>query len=129
MDTEREETALAVYCVMDGVDSCCVCFVPWNLIKQMDKYNIFLAQVTKVYSTADDSNCRRQKFKKKYGFAKAVLSSECATTKEAEKALTDATTSKENKQKEATIFEKLISRIKEDMACVIMLLYKIMSII
>ena len=57
----KEETVLAVYMVTDSVDRCQVGFVPQLLIKHMGKYNGFLAQVTDVYSAANDSNYRKQK--------------------------------------------------------------------
>ena len=38
-DSGKEETALAVSWVTDGVDRCRVGFVPWQLIKHMGKYN------------------------------------------------------------------------------------------
>ena len=83
-DAGKEETALVVYWVTDGVDRCQVGFVPWHLVKHMGKYNGALVQKMDVYSAADDSNYRRQK----------ILA--CDRTKEAEEEMFNATTSKEN---------------------------------
>ena len=60
-DAGKEETALAVYWVTDGVDRSQVGFVPWHLVENMGKYNGILLQMTYVYSSSDDSNDRRQK--------------------------------------------------------------------
>ena len=72
----------------------------------MDKYDGILVQLTDIFSTVDDINYMRQKVYKNYGFAKVVLILECDGTKEAEDALINATTSKEDKQKEATKLRK-----------------------
>ena len=53
-DAGKEETALAVYWVIEGVDRCRVDFVPWHLIKHMGKHNGVSMQVTDVYSAVDD---------------------------------------------------------------------------
>ena len=90
-DAGKEETALAVYWVMDG-GWCQVGFVPWHFIKHMGKNNGVLAQVAYVYNAAYDSNYRRQKVYKNHGFAKAVLILACDTTNEAEEAVVYATT-------------------------------------
>ena len=95
MDARKEETALAAYWVMNGVDRCQVAFVLWHLIKHMDKYNGELVQVTDVYSAVDDSHYGRQKVYINHGFVKVVLILECDATQEAEDALFNATTSKE----------------------------------
>ena len=92
----KDETALAVYWVIDSVDRCQVGFVPWDLVKHMGKYNGVLVQTTDVFSTVDDSNYRRKKAYKNHGVAKAVLISACYATNEAEEAMACATTSKED---------------------------------
>ena len=63
----------------------------------MDQYNDDLAQVTDIYSAVDDSNYGKQKVYKKHDFSRAALILECDTTKEAEGALINATSSKEEK--------------------------------
>ena len=60
-DARKEETAWAVYWVIDIADRCLVGFVLHDLIKHTDKCNGVLAQVTEIYSTADESKYRRQK--------------------------------------------------------------------
>ena len=55
-----EETALAVYRVMDGVDRCQVGFAPHHLVKDEDNFDGVLAQVTEVYGVNNTSNHNRQ---------------------------------------------------------------------
>ena len=71
-DAGKEESTLAIYWVIDGVDRCQVVFVPWHLIKHMDKYNGVLAQVTDIKSIVDDSKYRRQEVHTTHGFEKVV---------------------------------------------------------
>ena len=65
----------------------------------MDSFNGVLAQVTDIYSAADESNYRRQKVYKN-GFAKVVLILECDAIKEAEEALINGTAPKGTKKKQ-----------------------------
>ncbi len=41
----KEQTAIAVYWVTDGVDQCCVGFLPWYTVKHKELYEGKLAQV------------------------------------------------------------------------------------
>ena len=80
-----DETALAVYWVMDDVEGCQVSFALWHLVKDEDKFDGELAQVMEVYSVNDTSNHKRQKVYKNFGYAKAVLILEVVnTTKKSE---------------------------------------------
>ena len=72
-NTGVEETALAAYWVTDGVDRCQVNFTPWHLVKDEDKFDGVLAQVTEVYSVDDTNNHKKKKVYKNFGFAKAVF--------------------------------------------------------
>ena len=51
----------------------------------MGKYNGVLVQIMDVYSAMGDTNYRRQKVCKSNCFAKAVLTSACDATNEADK--------------------------------------------
>jgi hypothetical protein len=51
----RKETATAAYWVSDGIDRCCVGFLPRHMVKHAVRYNGALAQVTPVFS--DDPMC------------------------------------------------------------------------
>ena len=44
----KKEAALRVYFVMDSVDSCQIGFVPWHIIKHVNKQNGILVQVTDI---------------------------------------------------------------------------------
>jgi hypothetical protein len=46
----RKETAIAAYWVSDGIDCCCVGFLPCHMVKHAMRYNGALAQVTHVFS-------------------------------------------------------------------------------
>ena len=65
-----EETALAVYWVMDGVGRYQAGFISWHLVKHSDKFDGALAQVTEVYSANYTSNHKKQKVYKNFGFAR-----------------------------------------------------------
>ena len=52
-DVVKEETALALYWLTDGVDRCWVGFVPPHLTKHMRKYDNVLAQITDVFCEAE----------------------------------------------------------------------------
>lgn len=58
-DQGREETAVAAYWVTDGVDLCRVGFLPRQYIKDADKYDGKLAQITEFLSESESSYCRR----------------------------------------------------------------------
>ena len=68
-----EETVLAVYWVIDGVDRCWVGFTSWHLVKHRDKFDCALAQAMEVYIADDVSKQKRQKVYKSFGFAMMVL--------------------------------------------------------
>jgi hypothetical protein len=57
-DYGREETAVAAYWVTDGVDLCRVGFLPRQYIKQADKYDGKLAQITEFLSESESPYCR-----------------------------------------------------------------------
>ena len=89
-----------------------------------------------VYSAADDCNYRRQKEYKNLGFAKAALILACDTTNDAKKAMKYATTSKEEittsnecTKKTQQHPEKKIGGSKENAGFLIMLLYKMKTVI
>ncbi len=52
----REETAIAAYWVMNGVDCCRVGFLPRHMVKQAGRYGGALAHVTHVFN-ADLTCC------------------------------------------------------------------------
>jgi hypothetical protein len=58
-DDGREETALAAYWVTDGVDLCRVGFLPRHYIKQADKFDGKLAQITEFLYVSENPSERR----------------------------------------------------------------------
>ena len=70
---EVEATAIAVYLVSGGVDTCRVGFLRRFLLKYKDEYDARLAQVTEVFSANSDSPSNRAKYHRNKGCAQAVL--------------------------------------------------------
>ena len=68
----KEETALAVYWVMDGLDRCRVGFLPRHLIKHKEDYDGKLAQVVDLLEESA-SPSDRAKSKRNYGVCRAVI--------------------------------------------------------
>ena len=68
----QEETALAVFWVMDGIDQCRVGFLPRHLLKHQAAYNGKLAQIVEFVAELD-SPADRAKSHWCYGLCRAVL--------------------------------------------------------
>jgi hypothetical protein len=71
----REETAIAAYWVMDGVDCCHVGFLQRHMVKQAARFNGALAQVTHVFNM-DQICCdtaERRAFHKNKGCCRAAI--------------------------------------------------------
>jgi hypothetical protein len=58
-DEGREETAVAAFWVSDGIDSCRVGYLPRHFIKNADKFDGKLAQITEFLAESDSPSCRR----------------------------------------------------------------------
>ena len=70
----REESAMAVYWVSDGIDRCHIGFLPRHTIKHAPKYDGHLAQIIEVYSEHDKmSNSKRKKVHKNFGCCLAAM--------------------------------------------------------
>jgi hypothetical protein len=76
----KEETALAVYWVTDGIDRCKVGFLPRHLIKHKHEYDGKTAQIVE-FLEASDSPSDRAKSQRNMGVAIGALLE--ATTKKA----------------------------------------------
>ena len=70
---EAEATAIAVYLVSGGVDTCRVGFLRRHLLKYKDEYDARLAQGTEVFSADSDSPSNMAKYHRNKGCAQAVL--------------------------------------------------------
>ena len=66
---EVEATAIAVYIVSSGVDTCRVGFLRRHLLKYKDEYDARPAQVTEVFSASLDSPSDRTKYHQNKGCA------------------------------------------------------------
>jgi hypothetical protein len=72
----KEESALAVYWISDGIDRCRVGFLPRHLMKQWQKYDGRIAQVVDVYE-GSDSPTKRRKNIRNCGCCEAVFIDNC----------------------------------------------------
>lgn len=81
LDDGKEESALAVYWVGDGIDRCRVGFLPRHLLQHADDYDGRLAQVVEMYA-GSDSPSKRRKNARGYGCCVAVLIDAVYHTKE-----------------------------------------------
>lgn len=68
----KEESALAVYWISDGIDRCHVGFLPRHLLKQWQQYDGRIAQVVDLYRESE-SPAKRRKNARNYGCCEAVL--------------------------------------------------------
>lgn len=69
---DKEETALSVYWVTDGVDRCKVGFLPRHLVKHKQDYDGKIAQIVEFLETSE-SPSDRAKSKRNMGVAVAAL--------------------------------------------------------
>ena len=71
----KEETAIAVYWVTEGIDCCRVGFLPCNLTMHAHRYDGVLAQVVGVYGSETDNESKyvHEKAHKNKGFAEAII--------------------------------------------------------
>lgn len=73
MVDNEEETAIAVYRVSGGVDTCRVGFTRRHLLKYKDEYDARLAQITEIFSEKSESPSDRAKHHRMKGCCRAVL--------------------------------------------------------
>ena len=58
---QKEETVIAVHVVKDGIDQCCVGFMPWHFVAHADRFDGQLAQVIHILCDSENSaNCQRR---------------------------------------------------------------------
>jgi hypothetical protein len=70
---KREELAITVNWVTDGVDRCRVGFLPWAYALEGAIYDRVLCQVTAVFTKSNPSCAIRKKWYKNKGFARATV--------------------------------------------------------
>lgn len=69
----KEETAIAVYWVSDGIDRCRVGFLQRHLVKHWKQYDGLLAQVIEIYGQDAESPTKRKKFHHNKGCCVAAV--------------------------------------------------------
>ena len=70
---QQEQSAIAAFWVLDGIDRCCIGYLPKTYVKNWKQYDRALVQVVEVYSGDSDSPTKRQKFHRNHGLAVAVI--------------------------------------------------------
>ena len=70
---QQEQSAIAAFWVLDGIDHSRVGYLPKPYVKNWKQYDGALVQVTEVYSADSDSPTKRQKFHRNHGLAMAVI--------------------------------------------------------
>jgi hypothetical protein len=58
-DDGREETGVTAFWVSDGINNCRVGYLPRHFIKNADKFDGKLAQITEFLAKSDSPSCRR----------------------------------------------------------------------
>ena len=95
----KEEAALAVYWVTDGIDRCRVGFLPRHLIKHKQRYNGKLAQVVEVLALSDKKS-DRERSHRNLGIARAaIINATPPPSMEKPKRQRDDINDKQNEQK------------------------------
>ena len=70
---QQEQSAIAAFWVLDGIDRCCIGYLPKAYVKNWKQYDGALVQAVEVYSGDSDSSTKRQKFHRNHGLAVAVI--------------------------------------------------------
>ena len=70
---QQEQSAIAAFWVSDGIDHCCIGYLPKAYVKNWKQYDGALVQVVEVYSGDSDSPMKRQKFHRNHGLAVRVI--------------------------------------------------------
>jgi hypothetical protein len=71
----KEETAIAAMWINDGIDRCCVGFLPGHMVKHAAQYDRAVAQVTHVFSGNADvcDSAEHRMFHKNHGCCLAAI--------------------------------------------------------
>ena len=70
---QQEQSAIAAFCVSDGIDHCRIGYLPKAYVKNWKQYDGALVQFIEVYSGDSDSPTKCQKFHRDHGLAVAVI--------------------------------------------------------
>jgi hypothetical protein len=69
----REEPAKVVYWVTDGINACCIGFLPWHMIHHAARYDGVLGQITATFSGTHPNYAVRKKWYRNMGFCRAAI--------------------------------------------------------
>ena len=70
---QQEESAVVAFWVSDGIDRCCIGYLPKVYVKNWKQYEGGLVQVVEVYSADSDSPTKCQTFHRNHGLAVGVI--------------------------------------------------------
>ena len=76
---QQEQSTIAAFWVSDGIDRCCIGYLPKAYVKNWKQYDGALVQLIEVYSADSDSPMKHQKFHRNHGLAVAVIISSAET--------------------------------------------------
>jgi hypothetical protein len=69
----REEPAIVVYWVTNGIDACCIRFLPWHMNHHAACYDGVLGQITETFSAGHHNHAIREKWHRNMGFCRATV--------------------------------------------------------
>ena len=106
----KEEPALAVYHVSDGIDLCRVGFLPRHYLKNYKAYDGVLAQITDVFTIDSSDSYKRNRFHRNCGMCRAaiiqLLPEDQVNTMENDKRKADALEEKQAKKRNKNVVEE-----------------------
>ena len=69
----REEPAIVVYWVNDGIDACCIGFLRQLINHHAARYDGFLGQITDTFSADHHNHTVREKWHRSMGFCRVAV--------------------------------------------------------
>ncbi len=69
----REELAIIVYWVTNGIDACRIGFLPWHMNHHAARYDRILGQLTDTFSAGHHNRAVREKWHRNKGFCRAAF--------------------------------------------------------
>ena len=75
-----EESAIAAFWISNGVNTCCIGFLPRNYVKHWKQYEGVLGQVVAIYSEKSVNSAERRKHHQNHGCCRvAIISTEVSS--------------------------------------------------
>jgi hypothetical protein len=69
----RDEPAVVVYWVTDGINACCISFLPWHMIHHAAHYDGVLGKITATFSGTHLNYAICKKWHRNMGFCRAAI--------------------------------------------------------